>query len=135
MIPRLILIGAVGMQTVAAPAGGRIVQRQAQIVAPEEPLEGASGFFAPAGVVCAAVGFEAGGDRGLRFNRLLIEAGAFAAALIKAVGADRDKMPFIRVRVLQISQPGEGFQSDVGMALFGIHWPHKSMACGSTALQ
>ncbi len=44
----LIFVRAVGMQAVATTAGRRIVDRQVQIVAAEEPVEGAPRFFVPA---------------------------------------------------------------------------------------
>ena len=44
----LILIGAVGMQTVPAPARGRIVERKLKIVVSQEPVERGPGIYAPA---------------------------------------------------------------------------------------
>jgi len=43
----------------------------------------------------AAIGFEAGGDGGLGFERLLIETSARAAPLVKAVGTDGYEVPAV----------------------------------------
>ena len=67
------------MQTIAASAGRRVVDREVQVVAAEKPLEGAAGFPVPAFFSGDPVGFQAGRDHCLRLHWLLIEAGAFAA--------------------------------------------------------
>ena len=56
----MIFIGAIGMQAVAASASYRIIDRQVQIVASEEPVEGAACFIVPAFVSRDSVSFEAG---------------------------------------------------------------------------
>lgn len=71
-----------------------------QIVASEEPFEGASGFYVPAFFPGDSMGFKAGRDHRLRLYRLLIEAGALAALLMKTVGADGNEMPSFCIRVL-----------------------------------
>ena len=105
----LILIGAVGMQTIAAATGSCVVQGQVQIVAPQEPFEGAARLLSPILLARQAVGFQAGRHHPLGFHRLLVEAGAFAALRIKTVGADRYEVPAVRLRVLQFSQPAKRF--------------------------
>src|SRR3990172_5475746 len=80
------------MQTVSTTACHRVVDRKVQVITPEEPLEGTSGFLAPALVSCDPGCFEAGGYHGLSLHRLLIEPGTLTALLIKAVGSDGDKM-------------------------------------------
>ena len=123
------------MQAVATTAGGRIVNRQMQIIAAEEPFESASGFFAPALVSGDAIRFETRGDHGLGFDRLLIEARALAAAFIKAIGADGNKMASARSeRCKSASQQSDSSPASV-ISSFGIHCPHMSSACGSAALQ
>ena len=105
------------MEAVPATSRRRVVNGQVQVVAPEEPLEGAAGLLAPAFVSGTPVGFEAGGGHGLRLDRLLIEPGPFTAALIKAIGADGDKMTPSRVSPLQVGQPMERLQSGLGHGL------------------
>ena len=43
----LVLVDAILVKPVAAAAGGRIVEREAEVVAAEEPLEGAPRFLEP----------------------------------------------------------------------------------------
>ena len=88
----LILVGPVGMQAVSTTAGGRIVNRKTQIIAPAEPIEGPPGFNPPAFVFRDSVGFEAGGHCGLGLDRLLIEARALAVPPIETVGTNGYKM-------------------------------------------
>ena len=88
----LIQVDAVGMQTIATTAGGGIVERKAQIVATEEPLEREPGLLVPFGVVGRAISFEAGGNGGVGLNRLLVELGRLPATGKKSIGADRAKM-------------------------------------------
>ncbi len=94
----MILVRPVRMQTIAAAACRWVVDREVQVVASEKPLKGAAGFLVPAFFSGDPVGFQAGRDHRLRLHRLLIEAGAFAALLIKAIGADGDKMLSFRIR-------------------------------------
>src|SRR6266568_735439 len=88
----LILVGPVGMQDVSTTTSSRIVNREIQIVAPAEPIEGATGFNAPAFVLGDSVCFEAGRHRGLNLYRLLIETRTFAVLLIETVRAYGYKM-------------------------------------------
>src|SRR5437868_4473578 len=99
------------MEAVATTARGRVVNGQMQVVAPEEPFERAPRFLAPARVVADAVRLEARRHHGLRFHGLLIKARAFAAARIKTVGADGDKMMAGPVGALDPRQPVERFQA------------------------
>ncbi len=69
----LILAQPVHVQAVATAAGGRIVERQAQIVPAEEPLERAARFRDPEHVARGLIRFDAGGNRGLGFDGLLVE--------------------------------------------------------------
>src|SRR3989304_4293764 len=124
------------MQTVSTTTGRRVVDGQVEVVASEEPLEGASGFLAPALVARDAVGFEASGDHGLRLHRLLIEPGALTTPLIEAVGSDGDKMIPMRVSALQAGQPTERLQPGLGHGV--IRYPlaahEQSMRQGSVAI-
>jgi hypothetical protein len=88
----LILIGAIGMQAIAASAGGGIVERDLQIVVAEEPIECAPRFLAPAILSRDAIGLQAGGDGGAGFDGLLIEAGLLGTLRIEAVRSDRDEV-------------------------------------------
>lgn len=80
------------MQAVAAAAGVGVINRQAEVVAAQEPLEGAARLLAPAGIAGEAIRFQAGGGRRLGLHRLLVEACLLAAAHIEAVRADGHKV-------------------------------------------
>ncbi len=84
----LIFADAIDVETVAAAARGDVVKWPTEIVASEEPIEGAAGFGEPGGIIGGLVGFDAGGNGGLGFDGLLVEFGAFLSAREKAVGAD-----------------------------------------------
>jgi len=88
------------MQTIAASTCRGVIDREVQVVTTEKPLEGAPGFIMPAFFPGDAIRLQAGRDHRLRLNRLLIETGAFAAFLIKTVGANGDKMPSVCIRTL-----------------------------------
>lgn len=76
-----------------------------QVIAAEKPLEGASYLLIPLLIPRDAVSFETGRNHGLCLHRLLIEAGPFAALLIKAIGTNGDKMLSFCIRTLQVCQP------------------------------
>src|ERR1051325_1352356 len=90
-----------------------------QVVSPQEPLEGATGFFLPIIISSERVCFQTGSHHGLRFDRLLIEAGAFAALLIKTIGTNGNKMPVSCIRSLQVCQPAERLESRLGHGRVG----------------
>ena len=105
----LVPIDAIHMQSIAAAAGLRRVELQAEIVPADEPVEGALGLFVPPEVRCGAIGFQAGGDRRLRFDGLLVEIGARAAAAIEAVAADRAEVALLgRSAILSASAEPAG---------------------------
>src|SRR5271157_948878 len=106
------------METVATAARGWVIHRTVQVVAPEEPLKGAPRFIAPILFACKPIGLETSRNHGLGLHRLLVKAGTLAAAWIKTVRADRDKMASIRIRALQVGQPAERLQS--GFSHFSI---------------
>ena len=87
-----VLVGAVGMQSVAATAGLGIDQRDRQIVAAEKPGENAGGDRLPFGVAICAPGGQAGGDRRRGLHRLLIERARRLAQFAEAGGADGTEM-------------------------------------------
>src|SRR6185503_20712897 len=99
------------MEPVPAATRDRIVNGEIEIVASEIPVKGAVRFGAPAFVAGRAICFQTRGDRGLRFQRLLIETSALAAANVKSVGADRQEMSPFRHRVLHVAEPTERLQS------------------------
>ena len=84
----LILAQPIHMQAVAAAAGARIVEREAQIIPTEEPLERAPRFRDPERVARCLIRFDAGGNRDLGFDGLLIKDRAFLAAWKESVRAD-----------------------------------------------
>jgi hypothetical protein len=69
----LILVHAVGVQSIAATARLRIIERKAEIVAAQEPLEGDAGLFVPEGIVGGAIGLEARRDGAVGLDRLLVK--------------------------------------------------------------
>lgn len=99
------------MQTIAATSGRRIIDGKVQVIATQEPLEGASRFTAPTLVAGDAVRFEAGRDHRMRFDRLLIEARAFAALPVEPIRSDRDEMSAFSMCALQICKPKKRFES------------------------
>ncbi len=60
----LVLVNAILMETVAATAGAGVVEGEAEIVAAEEPFEGAFGLASPHGIPGDAEGLLAGADHG-----------------------------------------------------------------------
>ena len=85
----LVLVHAIGVQPVAAAAGGRVVERLLQVVLTEKPAEGAARVLGPAMVAGHPARVETGRDHRARLDRLLIERGLRPAASIEAVRADR----------------------------------------------
>src|SRR5207249_10785010 len=84
----LVLIAAVGVQAISAASGGGIVDRQAEIIAAQEPVESPMEMGIPEAGAGHMLGRQAGGDHGLGFNRLLVEARPGAAAREKSIAAD-----------------------------------------------
>ena len=107
----LVEVDAVLLEAVAAAAGLGVVEVQPQVVAAQEPLEGEPGLLEPGGVVGGVVGLEAGRDRGMGLDRLLIELGPLAAAAVEAVAADRPEAA--RRRLLLVDQPSQGLEPDL----------------------
>ena len=107
------------MQAVSTTACCRIVDRQVQVVATEEPVKGAPRFLVPPLITGKAMRREAGRDHGLRLHRLLVKAGTLTAASIKSIGADRYKITAVRFGSLQICQPLKRFQAGVGHFIVG----------------
>ena len=106
----LVKIDPVHVQAIATAARGRIIKREAEIVAAKEPLEGEARFLVPCGVVGGAVGFQAGGDGAVGLDRLLVKLGRLAAPMIEAVGADGPKIS-VR-RFLHRDEPAQRLKPD-----------------------
>ncbi len=102
-------LGRSGCKTIATSTCGRIVDREIQVVATEEPFKGALGFLAPTSVTGDAIGLKTGRHHCLTFHGLLIEAGAFTALFVEAIGSDRDKMATF-AGPLYVGQPAQRFQ-------------------------
>ena len=81
----MVLTQPVHVQSVPAAAGGRIVEREAQIISTEKPFERAARFRNPEHVARGVIRFDAGGNRHLGFDGLLVEDRAFLAARIKPI--------------------------------------------------
>src|ERR1700722_16677775 len=99
------------MQSIAAAAGLRHVELQAQIVPSNEPVEGMLRLLIPVEICSCPMGFEAGSNRGLGLNWLLVEVGAGAATLIKPVAADWPQVSLFR-RLLAC-KPTQGLETAV----------------------
>ena len=121
------------MQAIIATAGRRIVQWLVEVVAAEEPFEGAPGLVAPEAVTGRLEGLVAGRYRGLRLDRLLVETGPRAAATIEPVRADRHE---VAVAGLFGYQPAQRLQSQLQRPLpMRPPWrPLQMSACGNFAL-
>src|ERR687891_1033435 len=96
------------MQAIIATPGRRIVQWLVEVVAAEEPFEGAPGLVAPEVVTGRLEGFVAGRYRGLRLDRLLVETRPWAATTIEPVRADRHE---VAVAGLLGDQPAQRLQA------------------------
>ena len=105
----LVPVDPIHMQSIAAAAGLGRVEFQSEIVPADEPVEGALRLLVPPDVRCGAIGFQTGRDRGLRFDGLLVEIGARAAAAVEAVAANRPEVALLGH--LQFGQPAQGFEA------------------------
>jgi hypothetical protein len=88
------------MQTISTTTCRRVIYREVQVISPEKPFEGTAGFLGPLFVPGDTVCLETGRNHRLRFNGLLVEAGAFATLWIKPVGANGNEMLSICIRFL-----------------------------------
>src|SRR5579871_1037531 len=91
----LIPVDAIYMQAIAAAASLGGVEFQPKIVPADEPVESALCMFIPADVRCGAIGIQTSRDRCLRFNGLLVEVGARAAATVEPITANGSKMALL----------------------------------------
>src|SRR6478736_3887536 len=80
------------MQAVPATAGERIDQRYREIIATEEPAEGARCPGFPFSIAVGTPRREAGSDRCRCFHGLLIKRAGMLPPLAEAGGADRPEM-------------------------------------------
>ena len=78
------------------PPVWRAVEFLPEVVAAEEPVEGALRLLVPPGVGRGAVRFQASRDRGLRLDGLLVEVRACAVAPIESVAANGPQLPMLR---------------------------------------
>lgn len=88
----LILANAIYMEAIAAAAGGKIIERETEVVTPEEPLEGAPRLVRPPRILRRAEGLMAGGDHGLHLDGLLVEIRAGTVFHVEAIAADGAEM-------------------------------------------
>ena len=104
----LVHVYAVFLKTVVASSGLGVVDVEAQVVAAQEPLERKPRFLEPDRVFGGMVSLDARGHRGMALDGLLIELGAFPAAVVKAIAADRAEAA--GRRLLLLDQPRERLQ-------------------------
>src|SRR5438105_14304096 len=97
------------MQTIVAAACLGRIEFQSKIVPADEPVKGALRLFVPPEVRCGAIGFQAGRNRSVRLNGLLVESGARAAAAVEPIAANRPEVTLFGR--LQFHQPAQGFES------------------------
>ena len=100
------------MEAVAAAAGGGVVEGLAELVAAEEPAEGAVGLQQPEALPGLFERGEAGADGGFGLDGLLIEAGALAIAGVEAFGADGAEEA--RIVGLLREQPAQRVEAEAG---------------------
>jgi hypothetical protein len=72
------------------------VEFQSEVVPADEPIESPLRLFIPPEVRYSTVGFEESRNRGLRFDRLLVEVGADAAFAMEAIAANGPEMILFR---------------------------------------
>src|SRR5512140_2073688 len=70
-----VCVGAVGMKTIATSAGSRVIDREIQVIAPEEPFKSPLGFLAPTIILRNSIGLETGRHHSLTLHGLLVEEG------------------------------------------------------------
>src|ERR1039458_8453290 len=88
-------VDPIHMQPIVAAASLGRVEFEAEIVPADEPVKGALRLFVPPEVRCGAVGFQAGRNRCLRLDGLLVEIGARAAAAVEPVAANGPKVTLL----------------------------------------
>ena len=103
----LVFVDTILMEAVAAAAGAGVVEREAEVIAAEEPFEGAFGLASPHGIPGEAEGLLAGADHGLGFDGLLIKVGTCAVLFVEAVAADGAEVTGLGA--LDGDEPAEGF--------------------------
>src|SRR5882724_13328191 len=96
------------MQAIPTTTRRRVVERQVQVVAAQKPIEGSFRLLMPELFARHAISFEAGRDRRLGFDGLLVETRPLAAAGVDLARSNRHKMT--RLRALNASQPAERIQ-------------------------
>src|ERR1035437_10429198 len=97
------------VQPIVAAASGGKLKAEAEIVPADEPVKGALRVFVPPEVRCGAIGFQAGRNRCLGLNGLLVEIGAGTAAAVEPVAANGPKVTLLGH--LQFGQPAQGLES------------------------
>src|SRR6185437_11218488 len=99
----------------ACPSHG-IDERDAEIIASEEPIEDSLGLYMPAYVFRLSEGCEAGSDCRVGFNRLLIKARTLFATPVKAVATDGYEVSLLAK--LEFHEPRQ--RSDTCLSIGGI---------------
>ena len=113
------MVGAVGVEPVAAAARGRIVEQFAEVIGREEPVEGTDGFGLPTLVGGGVVSLDASADRRGGVDRLLVESGGLLAFPPEAIRSDRTETSAFAALVLH--EPAE--RGEAGFAHFFVGGP------------
>src|SRR5688572_13164430 len=103
----LVVVDACRVQAVATPPGCMVVDALSNVVVAQKPAKREPRPIEPGAVARHAIGRTTGGNRSIRFDRLLIESRSSAALFVKPLVADGREAP---VDGLQIHQPGERAQ-------------------------
>ena len=96
----LVFVAPVRVQAVAAAAGLGAVEFQSEIIPAQKPVKGALRLLMPPWVGCGAVCFQASGNRGVRFDGLLVEVRAYAVTPIESIAANGPQMAMLARSVL-----------------------------------
>src|SRR5208282_2776876 len=130
----LILVGAVGMQAVAAPTRGGIIEGNLQIIVSEEPIESGPRFFAPAALPGCAISLQEGGYGGAGFDGLLVEAGFLRFLRVEAVGPDGNEVASY-FAALNRREPIQSFQPGRNHRIVCAASSARMSACGKRAFE
>src|SRR6185437_3742602 len=112
----LILVDPIRLEAVVACPSRGIDERDAEIIASEEPIEDSLGPYMPVYVFRLSEGSEAGSDCRVGFNGLLIKARTLFATPVKAVATDGYEVPLFAK--LEFHQPRQ--RSDTCPSIGGI---------------
>ena len=107
----LVVVRTVFEQAIATAARGGVGEGEADGVVAEEPVEGIPRLVDPLRVAGRMEGFDAGGDRGMRLDGLLVESGGGPSPAEESAAPHRSEAS--ARRCLQRGQPAEHGEAGV----------------------